>query len=39
MSQSPMVQNEGNSQVVNISSQRPQGMDCVHNAMGKIDNE
>ena len=39
MPESHMVQNnEGNSQfVVNVSSQRPQGMDCVHNAIGKID--
>ena len=41
MPQSPMVQNnEGNSQfVVNVSSQRPQGIDRVDNAIGKIDNK
>ena len=35
-----MVQNnEGNSQFVNISPQRPQGMDYVHNTIGKINNK
>ena len=40
MPQSPMVQNnEGNSQFVNISPQRPQGINYVHNAIGKMDNK